>query len=119
MNRAIQWSSQYGDSGPLHFGLLESPNNRILITGPSPGVGKSFVAANLAVTMAQGGQRVLIIDTDLRKGRLHRIFGIEKSGLTEVLGHKCSSAEAVQSVPELEGLDVMTREIPHQIPPEL
>ena len=59
--------------------------------------------------MAQGGQRVLIIDTDLRKGRLHRIFGIEKSGLTEVLGHKCSSAEAVQSVPELEGLDVMTR----------
>ena len=69
----------------LHFGLLESPNNRILVTGPSPGVGKSFVAANLAVTIAQGGQRVLLIDTDLRKGRLHKIFDIEKPGLTEVL----------------------------------
>jgi tyrosine-protein kinase Etk/Wzc len=93
----------------LHFGLLESPDNRILITGPSPGVGKSFVAANLAVTMAQGGQRVLIIDTDLRKGRLHKIFGIKKPGLTEVLGQKLSSAEAIQTVPEIEGLDVMTR----------
>ena len=93
----------------LHFGLLESPNNRILITGPSPGVGKSFVAANLAVTMAQGGQRVLIIDTDLRKGRLHKIFGIEKPGLTEVLGHKLSAAEAIQTASEIEGLDVMTR----------
>jgi len=93
----------------MHFGLLESPNNRILITGPSPGVGKSFVAANLAVTIAQAGQRVLLIDTDLRKGRLHKIFGIEREGLTEVLGHKLKSTEAVQSVPDAEGLHVMTR----------
>ena len=49
---------------------------------------KSFVAANLAVTIAQGGQRVLLVDTDLRKGRLHKIFDIEKPGLTEVLGRK-------------------------------
>jgi tyrosine-protein kinase Etk/Wzc len=93
----------------LHFGLLESPNNRILITGPSPGVGKSFVAANLAVTIAQGGQRVLLIDTDLRKGRLHKIFGIEKPGLTEVLGQKLASGEAIQNVPNVENLEVMTR----------
>ena len=93
----------------MHFGLLESPNNRILITGPSPGVGKSFVAANLAVTMAQAGQRVLLVDTDLRKGRLHKIFGIERKGLTEVLGHKMKSTEAVQSLPDVEGLHVMTR----------
>ena len=64
----------------LHFGMLESPNNRILVTGPSPGVGKSFVAANLAVTIARGGQHVLLVDTDLRKGRLHKIFGIKKAG---------------------------------------
>ena len=93
----------------MHFGLLESPNNRILITGPSPGVGKSFVAANLAVTMAQAGQRVLLVDTDLRKGRLHKIFGIERKGLTEVLGHRMKSTEAVQSLPDVEGLHVMTR----------
>ena len=93
----------------LHFGLLESPNNRILVTGPSPGVGKSFVAANLAVTIAQGGQRVLLIDTDLRKGRLHKIFDIEKPGLTEVLGQKITPVEAVQGIDNVEGLDVLTR----------
>ena len=93
----------------LHFGLIESPNNRILVTGPSPGVGKSFVAANLAVTIAQGGQRVLLIDTDLRKGRLHKIFDIEKPGLTEVLGQKLTPAEAVQGIDNAEGLDVLTR----------
>ena len=93
----------------LHFGLLESPNNRILITGPSPGVGKSFVAANLAVTIAQGGQRVLLIDTDLRKGRLHKIFDLQKPGLTEALGRKLSIDGAVQSVPAAESLHVLTR----------
>ena len=93
----------------MHFGLLESPNNRILITGSSPGVGKSFVAANLAVTIAQAGQRVLLVDTDLRKGRLHKIFGIERKGLTEVLGHKMKSPEAVQSLTDIEGLHVLTR----------
>ena len=93
----------------LHFGLLESPNNRILITGPSPGVGKSFVAANLAVTIAQGGQRVLLIDTDLRKGRLHKIFDLQKPGLTEVLGQKLSIDRATQTIPTVKSLDVLTR----------
>lgn len=93
----------------LHFGLLDSPNNRILITGPSPGVGKSFVAANLAVTIAQGGKRVLLVDTDLRKGRLHKIFGLDKNGLTEILGQKMLPAEGAQPIPEVEGLHVVTR----------
>jgi tyrosine-protein kinase Etk/Wzc len=93
----------------LHFGLLESANNRIMITGPSPGVGKSFVAANLAVTIAQAGQRVLLIDGDLRKGRLHKIFDLQKPGLTEVLGQKLSLEEAVQGVSRVDGLNVLTR----------
>ncbi len=93
----------------LHFGMLESPNNRILVTGPSPGVGKSFVAANLAVTVAQGGQRVLLIDTDLRKGRIHKIFGVKKAGLTEILGQQMTPDEVVQSVPNVEKLDILTR----------
>ncbi len=93
----------------LHFGLLESANNRIMITGPSPGVGKSFVAANLAVTIAQAGQRVLLIDSDLRKGRLHKIFDLQKPGLTEVLGQKLSLEEAVQGVSRVDGLNVLTR----------
>ena len=93
----------------LHFGLLDSPDNRILVTGPSPGVGKSFIAANLAITVAQGGKRVLLIDTDLRKGRIHKIFQMEKPGLTEVLGQKISPTEAVQSVSEVEKLNILSR----------
>ena len=67
------------------------------------------MAANLAVTIVQGGQRVLLIDTDLRKGRLHKIFDIEKPVLTEVLGQKITPAEAVQGIDNVEGLDVLTR----------
>ena len=93
----------------LHFGLLDSSSNRILITGPSPGVGKSFIAANLAITIAQGGKRVLLVDTDLRKGRIHKIFQIDKTGLSEILGSKISFADAAQSVSEVEGLDIIAR----------
>ena len=93
----------------LHFGLLDGSSNRILITGPSPGVGKSFIAANLAITIAQGGKRVLLVDTDLRKGRIHKIFQIDKTGLSELLGSKISFADAVQSVSEVEGLDIIAR----------
>ena len=93
----------------LHFGLIESANNRILITGPSPGVGKSFIAANLAVTIAQSGQRVLLIDTDLRKGRLHKIFDLQKPGLTEVLGQKLSVQDALQPIKNIDNLTLLTR----------
>ena len=93
----------------LHFGLLESANNRILLTGSSPGVGKSFIASNLAVTIAQSGQKVLLIDTDLRKGRVHKIFDLEKAGLTEVLGKKMQAAEAVRKIPGIKNLDIMPR----------
>ena len=80
-----------------------------MITGPSPGVGKSFVAANLAVTIAQAGQRVLLIDTDLRKGRLHKIFDLQKPGLTEVLGRKLNAQDALQAVNGIDSLSVLTR----------
>ncbi|KID12070.1 hypothetical protein P279_30530, partial [Rhodobacteraceae bacterium PD-2] len=51
----------------LHFAMLEAPNNRLMISGPSPLVGKTFVSANLAAVIAQSGQRVLLIDVDMRK----------------------------------------------------
>jgi len=70
----------------LRFALLNATTNRVLITGPSPGVGKSFVAANLATVLAQSGQRVLMIDADLRKGRLHDVFKHQRSsGFSELL----------------------------------
>ena len=52
---------------------------------------------------------MLLVDTDLRKGRLHKIFGIDKPGLTEVLGQKLVMEEAVQNITNVENLDVLTR----------
>jgi len=57
------------------FALAEADNNVVALGGPSPGVGKSFVAANLAQVLAESGSRVLLVDADLRKGRLHELLG--------------------------------------------
>jgi capsular exopolysaccharide synthesis family protein len=59
----------------------------ILVTSAIPGDGKSMTAANLAITMAQAGSNVLLVDADLRKGHLHTRFGISTNdvGFTEVL----------------------------------
>lgn len=70
----------------LQFGMLESKNNIVLITGPTPGVGKSFVSANFATVLAAIGKKVLLIDADLRTGQLHRYFGlVRKNGLADAL----------------------------------
>ena len=70
----------------LHFAQLDAKNNIIMITGPAPGAGKTFVAANLATILADTGKRVLVIDADMRKGRLHALFGLPRDGgLSELI----------------------------------
>jgi capsular exopolysaccharide synthesis family protein len=67
----------------------------ILITSALPGEGKSTVAANLAMTMASGGARVLLVDSDLRKGYLHDLLGLRKEpGLVELL-HRPSDLDKI------------------------
>lgn len=61
----------------LQFSLVNSDVKVILLTSPEPGDGKSFVSANLAAAFAQENKKVLLIDSDLRKGRQHRIFNIK------------------------------------------
>ena len=76
----------------------------IIVTSAVPGDGKSVTIANLAITMAQAGSRVLLVDADLRKGLLHRLFNVEaSSGLHEVLSGKVNWMQAVAatSVPNL------------------
>ncbi|WFE72058.1 polysaccharide biosynthesis tyrosine autokinase [Halomonas sp. M1] len=93
----------------LYFAMLESDNNRLMITGASPGVGKSFVAANLAAVCAQAGQRVLLIDADMRRGHLHHAFnGKGVKGLSELLARRIEVEEAVRHS-DLEGLDYVAR----------
>jgi tyrosine-protein kinase Etk/Wzc len=77
--------------------MPQAPNNVVMITGPTPGVGKSFVSANLATLLASVGSKILLIDADMRTGHLHRYFGQERqSGLSDVLGGKTSYATAIR-----------------------
>ncbi|MWJ27516.1 polysaccharide biosynthesis tyrosine autokinase [Halomonas sp. ZH2S] len=93
----------------LYFAMLESDNNRLMITGASPGVGKSFVAANLAAVCAQAGQKVLLIDADMRRGHLHHAFhGKGVKGLSELLARRIGEEEAIRHS-DLKGLDYVAR----------
>ncbi|RUO62637.1 polysaccharide biosynthesis tyrosine autokinase [Pseudidiomarina insulisalsae] len=70
----------------LHFAMLEAKNKTIMLSGPAPGVGKSFVTLNLAAVLAQAGQKVLVIDGDIRRGYLHLSLGIQNNyGLSDFL----------------------------------
>ncbi|SNT48610.1 tyrosine-protein kinase Etk/Wzc [Pseudomonas nitroreducens] len=98
----------------LHFAMLESGDNRLMISGPSPAVGKSFVSANLAAVIAKAGQRVLLIDVDMRKGYLHKVLDTDdKYGLSDLLIQRCTFQQALQQT-EVENLHFIPR---GQIPP--
>ena len=68
----------------LQFALLEAPNNLIMFTGPTAGLGKSFISMNLACVLAKSGKRVIVVDGDLRRGRLHKYFAaLAAPGVTD------------------------------------
>ncbi|CAK6491265.1 Tyrosine-protein kinase wzc [Pantoea sp. Nvir] len=80
----------------LHFAMMEAKNNILMITGASPGIGKTFICANLATLVAKAGQRVLFIDGDMRRGYTHDLIGAEnKSGLSNVLSGKTEFTPAM------------------------
>ncbi len=67
----------------LTFTGLDKPIETLVITSPGPNEGKSVTLANLAVTMAQGERRTIVVDADLRRPMLHQIFGVSNGrGLT-------------------------------------
>ncbi len=92
----------------LHFAMLEARNNVLMISSPSPGAGKSFVSSNLAVIIAQTGKRVLLIDADMRKGYLHKVFGLQpKHGLSDTLAARLKSSEVIHHT-EVRNLDFIS-----------
>ena len=93
----------------IHFALSKAKNNIIMISGPAPEVGKSFISANLATILAQSNKRVLIIDGDMRRGYLHKYFNHDnQSGLAEYLNGQQAPESIVKST-EVPHLDVITR----------
>lgn len=91
----------------VHF-AASGRNNVILITGPSPSIGKSFIAANFAAVMAQMGKSVVLIDADMRRGHLFNYFELERGvGLSEYLQGKESNLDLLCHKTNVEGLEFL------------
>ena len=81
--------------------------NSLMITSSTKGEGKTTVTSNLGVVLAEAGYKVLVVDTDLRRPKLHELFGLQRSpGITEVLFEDSTLEEAMQSTP-MEGLSLL------------
>lgn len=92
----------------LKIAMAEASNNRILVTGATPGIGKSFIARNFAMLLAQSGKRVLLINADLRKRDLSGTFSLpHEGGLSELLTSKLNAQQAIH-VQVRPNLDVLT-----------
>ncbi len=89
----------------LLFASVDHELHSLLVSSPNPGEGKSFVSANLAVAFAQTGKRVILVDADLRKPTLHRVFGLVNNvGVTSALVSVTPALDNLlqeTSVPEL------------------
>ncbi|MEL1618068.1 polysaccharide biosynthesis tyrosine autokinase [Acinetobacter baumannii] len=93
----------------IHFALTSAKNNIIMIAGPSPEVGKSFISTNLATIFAQGNKRVLLIDADMRRGYMYKYFDVEvKPGLSELLSGQADLTQVLHKT-QVANLDVITR----------
>jgi tyrosine-protein kinase Etk/Wzc len=80
----------------LQFSMLDTKNNILLLTGPTPGLGKSFISVNLATILGAAGKKILLIDADLRKGYLHRYYSLQKhNGLSDLIVGAVSVEQAV------------------------
>ncbi len=92
----------------LLFAQDHEPVRLLVVTSANPSEGKTTTAANLAVTYAQQGLRVLIVDMDLRKPRLAEVFGVpRKPGLTELALGEARGSEVIHPFEAVEGLHVL------------
>ena len=91
----------------VFFGVPKGKAKTIIVTSPAPGDGKTTLVSNLAITMAQAGQKTLVLDCDLRKPMQHKIFEIDREkGLSSVLAGTLTLAEAIQPS-QADGLDIL------------
>lgn len=93
----------------IHFALSSAKNNIIMISGPAPELGKSFISINLATILAQSDKRVLLIDADMRRGYMHKYFNHDvKPGLSEYLSNQQDLDQIIRST-DVKNLSSMSR----------
>ena len=93
----------------IHFALSTAKNNIIMISGPAPELGKSFISINLATILAQSDKRVLLIDADMRRGYMHKYFNHDvKPGLSEYLSNQQGLDQIIRST-DVKNLSSMSR----------
>ena len=103
----------------LHFAMMEARNNVLMISGASPNAGKTFVSTNLAAVVAQTGKKVLLIDTDMRKGYTHKLFEVSNdNGLCDILSGKIDIGRAIKTIKQA-GFDFISRGVVPPNPAEL
>lgn len=107
-DRAEAFRALRSQLGLRPFGVTPSPRERAwAVISPEPGDGRSYCAANLAVALAQRGEKTLLVDADLRHPRQHLIFRVDPAaGLSSVLIGR-GSARAIRPVPPLPGLSLV------------
>ena len=92
----------------LSFSSLDDPIHTLVVTTPAPQEHKSLVIANLAIIMAQGGNRTILVDCDLRRPALHEIFGLDnRAGLTTMMLDKAAMDAPPLQGSEIENLSVL------------
>lgn len=91
----------------LHFMSTDNPLRTLMLTSAMPKEGKTTSTISLAITMAQAGQKVLVVDTDMRRPRVHRSFNISNEvGISSLILGDANSEQAIVHS-ELSGLDVL------------
>ncbi|HEL3650073.1 TPA: polysaccharide biosynthesis tyrosine autokinase [Klebsiella pneumoniae] len=93
----------------LHFAMMESRNNILMISGASPNAGKTFISSNLAAVISQSGKKVLFIDTDMRKGYAHKLFNVQpENGLSDYLSKRIELEKVIKQT-SIAGLEFISR----------
>jgi tyrosine-protein kinase Etk/Wzc len=91
----------------LHFAALGSKNNILMLSGPAPGIGKSFISVNLGTVIAATGASVLLIDADMRRGHLHQYLGrAREPGLSDLISGTAEVGQAIRKT-ATPGLDLL------------
>lgn len=113
---AIATEAFRGVRTALYFSTRGQSHKIIQITSSGPGDGKSTLASNLAVCIAQSGKSILLIDADLRRPRMHRVFGVPNDvGLASVIGLDVELEDTITSLDSIPNLYILPS---GQVPPD-